>query len=231
MKKHDLILLSIVFILGYINDVHNLGRTFFVYIYILVSFGVMCVYLWNKFIEHKVITKIQVIVLTISIMALSVFIILAIINEENSIGVGLIIALVLSVILSEVIVFMFHLSIKDVVKNQLISKNEKIGVLVFTIIYIVMHQAVIPNNYYVPILSIVVAFILVVMLIGLIIFIVNKFFNKNKDKLLFGVILLILIVQSMSIDLRMFILLPIQLILISLMVVDISKCSELNCND
>jgi hypothetical protein len=204
--------LVLVFILGFVYDIYASDKTIAFYGYLFISAGILIELLLNIILKEKLLFRIQIGMLLLTLSLIIGLFLYGAIGSVESFGLGIMIGLLFALLLSQIIVLSLHILIMKWKINESWDNNERILIFIYTVLFFLLHQVKVPNNYEIPFISYMFSFIFIFIFFAIIYIVTTKILKKSYDIVLLCALVVLIVLHFSGLDLNLFILLPTQIV-------------------
>lgn len=219
MRKIVLSLLGIVFISEMVRQVFKLEGSFINYGFIFVSIGILLIYLLNKILDIKILTYIQLGLIGFNFLLMTAIYIYGYVSSVDSFGLGILIIMLFTILMSQIIVIIFHTILNRIQKHGNARQIENILILGYTLIFFMLTQVHVPTNYHIPVETWIMSYGFTFLIFIGLSFLVTKTFRKDLSIVLIIALIGLLIVQHSGVDANIFLRLPLQIVVAIFLVI------------
>lgn len=212
MKKLVMISLGMILLFGFISDLSGSNKTFMFYGYFFTSVGIFIVFILNQYIPSKSLFLAQIFLIVVNILIIASLYIYGIVVSSNSFGLGLLLIMLFTVLISQLIVVIANQIIGKLVVKEDWNKKKNLIIYLYTILFFILHQVEVPNNYEIPLVTFMFFYSFIIIIFIVIWGTTTKLLKLSIEPVLLVAIVCMMVLNFAGIDANIFALLPLQLV-------------------
>jgi hypothetical protein len=216
VRKIVLALLGLLFISETIRNLMVMNKSYINYLYFFISIGIIVIYICHKIISKEKLTFGLISTISINLLSIVGLYVYGLISSNSSFGLGFLIMMLITLLISQIIIFIIHTVLSKINNNEQIENKLIIG---YTFIFIILNQVSIPQNYVIPITTLIMSYSIVFILFIGLFMLITKILKKDIVIVLIISLVGLLIIQSIGLDANIFLRLPFQIVVLTLLII------------